>query len=156
MRSRYQPRCNIGSAFVTFHNLSKSSKIFDSTVGTTSYKNIVNRLTDHAISFSVTHVVKRLRIGSCTSLYFFRFWDGFGNAHSHSRVGTKSNHRINFRTVKSKFFIKSSTFIGMESGPILHGFVPSCVFRCKLAVFDVGKGFFVGCDHTPTCTHFDT
>ena len=141
---------------MTFDDTGKSSKVFYSSVGTTSNKDIIDGFTHHLFTFFITHILQRLLISGLTTFNFRGIRNGFSYAHTHTWIGSKRNHRINFSSVVVQFLVKYSIFVCVEGFPIRHGFIPISSFRGKFSAFDVVKCLFIWSNHSTTSSHFDT
>ena len=79
-----------------------------------------------------------------------------GNSHSHSRIGSISNHRLNIGSVVTNLFIEHCIFIALQRFPVCESLVPFSPLRCILTSLDIFESYFIGSYHTSTCSHFDT
>ena len=83
------------------------------------------------------------------------FWNGLGDAHTHARVGSVSDHWFDILGLEVEFAVEYCVVTTLERLPVFHGLVPLLAFRCVLATFDIGEGFLVGCDESAPGSHLD-
>ena len=77
------------------------------------------------------------------------------NAHTHTRISSISNHRLNIRSIKMNFFIKNRIIFTLQSFPILDCLIPFFSLRCILTAFDIFESHFIRCNHTSTGPHLN-
>ncbi|CCZ38083.1 flp pilus assembly protein TadG [Bacteroides fragilis CAG:558] len=77
------------------------------------------------------------------------------NAHTHPRISSISDHRLDIGCIKMDFFIKNRIFFTLQSLPIRHCFIPLFALRSIFTPFDVFKSHFIGSNHTATGSHLN-
>ena len=149
LRTWNQPSRNIFGFFLPFYIIRRRTEIFNSSIGTTSDKNI--------IYFNLRRRLSRIQAHIFQS-FFLRFvlrsWHRLIYRNSHSRICSVSNHWLNISCIKGKFRIKNSTFISFQSFPISQFFFPFFPFWCELSSFYIIKSSFVWCNHSTSSSHF--
>ena len=78
------------------------------------------------------------------------------DSHTHARIGTVCNHRLNICGIKANFFIKHRIVVALQCFPISQCFVPCFTGRSIFTSFYISKSLFIGSNHTTTGAHFYT
>ena len=77
------------------------------------------------------------------------------DAHTHTRIRSVSNHRLNISSFKTDFLVEYGIVITLQCLPICQSLVPCFALRSTFTSLDIFKSHFVRSNHPTTCTHFD-
>jgi len=146
-----------GGFLFPFDVIGKEPEVFDAAVGATADEDVINFLSFQLLSWLETHVFQRLEEGSAIAAFqLIPGRDGTFDANTHAGVGAVGYHRGYIRCIVSIFGIKHSIFICFELSPRCYFLLPCRTFWGLFTTLQVGKGRFVGCNHTATGATFDT
>ena len=77
------------------------------------------------------------------------------NSHSHARIGSVRNHRLDIRCIKTDLLIEYGVIIALQRFPVFHSLIPCFPLRSILTSFDIFESHFIRSNHTTTCSHFN-
>ena len=103
-----------------------------------------------------THVVEALLE---TSLLFLRNlierWDAFGDADTHTWVGTIGDAWFDILGVESQLLVEDSIIATLQGLPVSHSLVPLFTLRCIFTTLDVLECCLIRSYETTTGTHLN-
>ncbi|CDD49491.1 flp pilus assembly protein TadG [Bacteroides sp. CAG:875] len=144
------------SFLTSFHDRSEGPEVLNTSVSTSSQEHIIHFLAQQTFTRLETHVMQGFFKRTLFHVtHTFCSGDMSRNGHTHSRIGTISNHRLDICRIKTNLLVEHGIVIALQRLPISQCLVPFRSFRRIFTTFNVFKGHFVRRNHSSAGTHLD-
>ena len=102
------------------------------------------------------HIVETLLETSLLFLWnLIERWDAFGNADTHTRVGTVGDAWFDILCLESQLLVEDCVIATLQGLPVSHSLVPLFTLRCIFTALDVLECGLIRSYETTTGTHLD-
>ena len=102
------------------------------------------------------HVVEALLEASLLFLWnLIESWDAFGNADTHTRIGTVGDTWFDILCLESQLLVEDSVIATLQGLPVSYSLVPLFTLRCIFTSLDVLECGLIRSYETTTGTHLD-
>ena len=102
------------------------------------------------------HVVQALLETSLLFLWnLIERWDAFGDADTHTWVGTVGDAWFDILCLESQLLVEYSIIATLQGLPVSHSLVPLFTLRCIFATLDILECCLIRSYETTTGTHLD-
>ena len=155
-RTWYKPSSYTLSLLLSFNQGSESTEVFNTTVGTCAQEYIIDRMTLEFLAWLEAHVVQALLETSLLFLWnLIERWDAFGDADTHTWVGTVGDAWFDILCLESQLLVEYSVIATLQGLPVSHSLVPLFTLRCIFTTLDVLECCLIRSYETTTGTHLD-